>query len=165
MWYIKIRLMPGVPFRCNGCQRVLVHPGVCSHCGTGNKYRGVKGNRVALLGADRLTGKPNVFVTEGDFDAMLLHQIAGDLIDVLTLGSANARLTDYWLPYLLAGQRFYIATDNDTDGDKAADHWLDLVKDRGVRVHPPRGKDVTESWQAGVDLRLWVKGCMGILEQ
>jgi len=73
------------------------------------KYRALKGSvsNGALFGADRLTGKPDLFVTEGEFDAMLLHQAIGDVADVVTLGSESGRLCDNWLAALLTVKRFF----------------------------------------------------------
>ena len=52
---------------------------------------------------------------------------------------------DTWLVYLINGQRFYIATDNDDAGAEAAKRWLELVGKKGSRHLPPTGKDITES--------------------
>jgi hypothetical protein len=128
------------------------------------KYRAVKGSLSAnaLFGVDHLTGKPDCIITEGEFDAMLIWQELGDLADVLTLGSANGRIADRWLPTLLQFKRFWIATDNDIEGERAAQYWLTLTSERGRRLLPPGGaKDVTEAWQAGADLRSWAMSALG----
>lgn len=124
----------------------------------GEKYRAVSGSSFAgnLFGLDKLTGKTDVFITEGEFDAMLLSQEIGDLADVLTLGAADNHLDDRWLAALLPVQRFWIATDNDEAGEKAASYWLDLVGERAKRIYAPMGeKDVTDAHRAGADLRAW----------
>jgi hypothetical protein len=129
------------------------------------KYRALKGSYSvnALFGADHLAGYHDCIITEGEFDAMLIWQELGDLADVLTLGSANGRVADRWLPTLLRFGRFWVATDNDVEGEKAAQYWLTLTSERGRRLLPPNGaKDVTEAWQAGTDLRAWA---MTILER
>ena len=125
------------------------------------KYRAIRGSRsaTALYGVDKLTGKPDVVVTEGELDALLVWQEAGDLVDVLTLGSAKGRLADRWLAALLPVKRFYIATDNDDEGRDAAHHWLTMTGERGKRMAPPDGaKDVTEYHQGGGHVRGWVVG-------
>jgi DNA primase len=61
-----------------------------------------------------------------------------------------------WLAYLAWGKRFYVATDNDAAGDKAANNWLELVKSRGSRATVPDGKDLTEYWQRGGDVSQWL---------
>jgi hypothetical protein len=53
---------------------------------------------------------------------------------------------------MLAAWPWYIATDLDEAGDKAADAWPAPTR----RVRPPGAfKDWTEAHQAGVDLRRW----------
>ena len=122
----------------------------------GDKYRMIAGSHKggALVGVDKLTGKPDCLIVEGEFDAMLLWQEVGDLADVLTLGSASGSLADRWLPALIGFERFWIATDDDEAGRQAAEYWEELTGDRVQRVLP-EGKDVTDAWQRGRDLRAW----------
>ena len=56
--------------------------------------------------------------------------------------------------------RWYLGTDADDAGDKAASGW----PARAVRVEPPSGKDWTEAAQAGVDLRRWWTDRLGGIE-
>jgi DNA primase len=124
----------------------------------GDKYKMVKGSRRggALYGVNHLVCRKDLVVVEGEFDAILLWQEAGDLVDVLTLGGAGGRLSPRWLPALLSAERVWIATDSDEGGNDAAAYWMELVGGRGRRVFPG-AKDVTEAWQAGHDLREWVQ--------
>jgi DNA primase len=140
IWYIKTRRPVGDP-----------------------KYVHIPGGRPALYLAEKSLGKPDVFITEGEFDALLLWQTAWDVADVLTLGSASGRLGGLWPVYLLAARRFHIATDTDDAGDKAAAAWLQLVGAKGQRVALPggQGKDITDAWKAGQDLRAWAMGQLG----
>ncbi len=120
-----------------------------------NKYLQVKGGKcLSLYPAWYMQGKDNVFVTEGEFDALLLQQHAGDRIDVLTLGSASNRLSPFWMPRLASGKAFWIATDNDDAGHKAANYWMELVAPRGKRLSLPV-KDITDYWKQGGDVRQW----------
>jgi DNA primase len=96
------------------------------------------------------TGKPLVIV-EGEFDALLLGQALGDLAAVVTLGSASARPEGSTYLGMLPAPVWYLGTDADAAGEKAAKGW----PARAVRVEPPSGKDWTEAAQAGVDLRQW----------
>lgn len=139
VWYIKIRRPAADP-----------------------KYVHVAGGKPSLYLADKAQGKPDAFAAEGEFDALLLWQNVKDTADVFTLGSASGRLGGRWATYLLDTRRFWIATDTDEAGDKAAKEWLALVGAKGQRVLPPggQGKDITDAWQAGQDLRAWALGCM-----
>jgi hypothetical protein len=95
-------------------------------------------------------GRPLV-IAEGEFDALLLGQELRDLAAVVTLGSASNRPDPTILGEMLAAAPWFIATDNDPAGDKAAGEW----PARAVRIRPPKGKDWTEAAQAGVNLRRW----------
>jgi DNA primase len=80
-------------------------------------------------------GRPLV-LPEGEFDALLLGQELGDLAAVVTLGSASARPDPGILGNLLAASPWYIATDADEAGDKAAEGWP--ARSRRVRPRPSR---------------------------
>ncbi len=124
------------------------------------KYRAVKGSHSvsALFGVDKLIGRPDCIITEGEFDALLVWQEMSELADVLTLGSESGRVADRWLPTLLRYRHFWIATDNDKAGEQAAAYWLSLTGERGQRLLPPgTAKDITEAWQKGADLQAWAR--------
>jgi Toprim-like len=104
-------------------------------------------------------GKPLVIV-EGELDALLLGQALGDLAAVVTLGSASARPEGSTYLAMLPAPIWYLATDADPAGNKAAEGW----PARAVRVEPPSGKDWTEAAQAGMDLRQWWTDRLGGIE-
>jgi len=96
-------------------------------------------------------GCPLVIV-EGEFDALLLGQELRDLAAVVTLGSASSRPDLTARSEMLAAAPWFIATDADAAGDKAASGWPALAR----RVRPPEPfKDWTEAARAGVNLRCW----------
>jgi hypothetical protein len=96
-------------------------------------------------------GRP-LIICEGELDALLLGQALGELAAVVTLGSASSRPDCRTLGVMLAAAPWYIATDADEAGDKAASGWPAVAR----RVRPPEGvKDWTETAQAGVNLRCW----------
>lgn len=133
MWYLKVRRAAGPP-----------------------KYSQVSGGQIALFGAETLSGRDVAVVTEGEFDAMLLHQEAGELAGVVTLGSAAARLPDAWVPHLLGVQRLLVAYDTDAAGAEGAAMW-ESISAHAQRLVPLAGKDVTDFYLAGGDLRAWVQ--------
>jgi hypothetical protein len=140
------------------------------YCATGSKPGASLFNADSLVGRDVREPQPRrevrqahlgrtsndlCFVVEGELDAICLHSQIADLAAVISLGSKNARIADYWLPHLLHVKRFYIATDANED-EAAAGYWLSLVGSRGVRVKPPGGcKDVCEAAGKNFDLRQW----------
>ena len=96
-------------------------------------------------------GRPLV-VVEGEFDALALGEALGELAAVVTRGSASARPDPAALGVMLTARRWFIATDADEAGDRAADGW----PARARRVRPPGPfKDWTEARQGGVDLGRW----------
>jgi DNA primase len=96
-------------------------------------------------------GKPLVIV-EGEFDALLLGQELADLAAVITLGSASARPEGSTYRAMLPAPVWFLATDADEAGDKAASGW----PARAHRVRPPAPhKDWTDAHLAGIDLRRW----------
>jgi DNA primase len=96
-------------------------------------------------------GRPLVAV-EGEFDALALGEALGELAAVVTLGSASQRPGPGILGRMLAAAPWFVATDRDEAGDKAAAGW----PARARRVRPPGSfKDWTEARQGGVDLARW----------
>jgi hypothetical protein len=95
-------------------------------------------------------GRPLVIV-EGELDALCLGDVLGELVSVVTLGSASARPEPRDLGVMLVAAPWFVATDADPAGERAAEGW----PARARRIRPPLGKDWTEARAAGVDLRRW----------
>lgn len=132
LWQVKVRTPRGEP-----------------------KYTAVAGGHPWLYGADTLLSRRVAVLTEGEFDAMLLYQEAGDVVGVATLGSCSKRLGIRAMRLLLPITRLLVAYDTDDDGEEGALHLLGLSR-RMRRMKPPCGKDVTEFWLQGGRLRDWV---------
>jgi hypothetical protein len=106
-------------------------------------------------------GRPLV-VVEGEFDALCLGEALGELAAVVTLGSASARPEAANLVWMLSAAPWFIATDADPAGDKAASGW----PARARRVRPPEPfKDWTEAKAAGVDLARWWRDILAGIER
>jgi hypothetical protein len=129
-WHVKVRRFDGKP-----------------------KYVRVRGGRPALFGLDFLTGKRAVVICEGELDAVLLWQAAGDLVDVVAIGSKGAKIALPFLAHLAGATRWLAAMDNDADDQ--ANEW-NTYSARVRRVRPLQGNDLTDFYQAGGDLRAWV---------
>lgn len=99
-------------------------------------------------------------VVESELDGLLLAQEAGDLVNVLALGSASLRPDAEAHAHLEAAPFILVALDADDAGDKAAwTWWTTHYPAEKVRVWPvPEGKDPTDAWRAGWDLRAWIEG-------
>lgn len=93
-------------------------------------------------------GKPVLFV-EGEFDAMLAQQAAGDRVTVVTLTSAtNKRIAPRWLKRL-KDCRIMLALDNDEAGQGAATELAQQFGSAVMLRYPEGVKDYTEYHQAG----------------
>lgn len=153
LWQVKVRrLDDGYPKYTAAtwleASRAKAHPGGTPH----------------LYGADELRGRRVALLTEGETDAMLVWQEAGDLVGAATLGSAHARVDARTVWFLLPICHLLLAYDLDEAGEKGA-MLLSQVSPRFKRVRPPipsgttpkDGYDLTDAFQKGWSLRDWVR--------
>lgn len=124
--------------------------------GSEPKYTQLYGSRPALFGADTLAGKATVVLTEGEFDAMLLSQCAGDLVGVATTTGGAKTWRREWAVHLIAAKTILLAYDTDQTGEEAAVMIANEIGSRARRVAVPSGKDVTDYWKSGGILRDWI---------
>jgi phage/plasmid primase-like uncharacterized protein len=129
---------------------------------TGQKYVKVKGSKSGIFGAENLRGAWLAVFTEGEFDAILLDQEAGDLTGVATLGSATDRLSHLnmalWAKYLLPVRHILAAYDLDVEGERGI-QALEGFTERAIHAplpDLPGIKDISDLWKAGQDLGDWV---------
>jgi hypothetical protein len=166
VWYLKVALLPGERLRCEKCRQPALARQSCPHCGSHNKYRGVKGNRpAAIFGADDLVGVDLALFVEGEFDAMLAWQELRDVISVCTLGSAtNQPDLVTWGPYMAPLRLVLAAYDADEAGQRGA-RALQALSERVRLVSLPSSelsmagaKDITDFVLQGGKLWPWLKG-------
>ncbi len=137
--------------------------------GEGPKYITLPGSSMQpmVCGVER---RPVVMIVESDLDGMLVHQEAGDLICVISLGSAQLR-PDTEVANLLAGSDLILLSlDADEAGAKQAlgwwtqdfQRWCLLVEARlDIRRWPCiMGKDPAEAMRAGMPIRKWVQAAL-----
>jgi hypothetical protein len=111
------------------------------------RYQQVAGSRVPLYGLP--ARQPGVvLLVEGYLDAVLLHHLAGDLCDVVALGSAKSCVDSAWYGYLLGHQAWVVALDRDQPGRTAAAGWKGWSARVTVVEQLNGKKDPTEAWQA-----------------
>lgn len=107
-----------------------------------------------FLGQVIVPGLP-CLVVEGEFDALIGWQEARDLVNVVTLGSADRSLDLLALEQLLPSPRVHLCYDSDQAGKRGAGRWDGLSA--RLRVCPlPKGKDLNEFFLLGGDVRKWV---------
>lgn len=122
---------------------------------TGPRYVVVSGSSSTpmLLGAD----KAACVIVESELDGLLLAQAAGDLAAVAALGSAQAKPDTVTHELLQNTPVILIALDGDEAGAKAAwRFWPSTYGPKARRWLCPQGKDVSDAWLDGLDVRDWV---------
>jgi DNA primase len=101
--------------------------------------------------------KKAVVIVESELDGLLLHQEVGDLVGVVALGSAQAKPDQETHDLLQNADLILVALDSDDAGAKAA--WTFWPETYGCKVKRwpcIRGKDPSEAWANGLDIRAWV---------
>ena len=135
-WYLKVRRPRGKP-----------------------KYLHVRGSHPALFMANDLATHATILFCEGEFDALLLAQEAGNLAGIATFGSAAQHLDiAAWGWYLLHARRFLVAYDMDGKSESGANGLLTLrhaIRANIPQLHP-KDKDLTDFYKSGGDLHHWL---------
>lgn len=86
-----------------------------------------------------------IFVTEGELDAIKLHQETGFTVISDTTGAASFEKLYLNDPYIKEAKKIYIIPDNDEAGKKGAlKTATTLGLERCYQITLPQGKDVTE---------------------
>jgi len=126
--------------------------------GAGKKYRGPRGGRMALYGAELWHGWPILLLVEGEFDCLLAWQEIGDLADVATLAGAKSRLDTRDAMALLEKVAVIAIYDADEAGRQGG-AAIAMQWPRAMQVPPP-DHDLTDYWQHGGNLRGWLAGVL-----
>lgn len=140
VWYLKIR-------------QPMLKP---------NKYRQIRGGQPALYLSQSLEGQETVIFCEGELDALLLWQEAGELAGVVTLGSAGSALNSAtWGLHLIHTRRRFTAYHADAAG-KEGQQKLDWLHPERLEIPQirPNDKDLTDFHRAGGDLQEWAKNAL-----
>ena len=98
----------------------------------------------------------SVVVVESELDAMLIHQQAGDITCVLSLGNAQSKPDWPALEVLDRAAKILVALDFDNAGKLAFRWWEKTFSSRAVRHPVPIGKDPSDAYKEGLDLRQWI---------
>jgi hypothetical protein len=117
------------------------------------KYLGVRGGVRCLFG--KQDSLPVTLLCEGEFDAMLTWQGAGDLCNVATLCGARQRLCLSDVARLMTARVIIDFHDDDTAGALGAAYMRRVFGDALRRYIPP-AHDLTDYWRAGGDLRAYI---------
>ena len=99
-----------------------------------------------------------VVVVESELDALLIGQEAGDLVTVISLGSAQARPETAVHETLETADIILVALDNDDPGIQEAQGWWTENYENAKRWKCIKGKDPTEMHvSGGQNVRVWIQ--------
>jgi len=99
----------------------------------------------------------NAVVVESELDGLLVFQEAGDLAAIVALGSAMTKPDPAAHQLLENSETIMVSLDCDDAGAKAAwGFWLTTYGDKVKRWPCIMGKDPSEAWQNGLDIRSWI---------
>ncbi|TVR25025.1 MAG: hypothetical protein EA396_00300 [Anaerolineaceae bacterium] len=137
LWAVKVRRASGLP-----------------------KYVQIAGGSThGLYNADSLYEHTVALFCEGEFDALLVAQQAGELVAPVTLGSATARLTARWYGMLVGHRVIFVCYDRDTAGKRGTKRLLTLSP-RFRELPVPHGKDISDFHLTGGDISAWLRFCV-----
>jgi hypothetical protein len=122
-----------------------------------HRYRLVAGSKTfpMILNSSKNRGRYYV-VVESELDGILLHQEAGDIVNVIALGSASTRLAGFPEAWLGLASRILVSLDNDEAGEKAFFDYWSVNFPNCVMWPVLKGKDPGEAYKNGLDIRSWV---------
>ena len=124
------------------------------------KYLQVSGSASGLYNADALTPNRSAVLVEGEFDALIITQHAGDLVATVATGSTSGARRTRWIAQLALPPLVLVAFDADDAGDKAAAYWLRVLT-KAKRWRPFWG-DANAMAQDGADVRAWLAAGLGV---
>jgi DNA primase len=121
---------------------------------TTGRYVTVSGSTKRPMALGRLN---RVMVVESDLDGILISQVAGDIVSVVSLGSASLRPDADTHLYLKETSKILLCLDYDLAGANQTRWWTEHYGAKVKRWPVPTGKDPGESYQAGIDIRKWTE--------
>ncbi len=129
------------------------------------KYIGPAGAGNGLFNADELGRGRAVVLVEGEFNALTVLQLAGEVgrrtkqipVAVAT-GSAGGARAIRWLAQLAAAGTVLVAFDADKAGNEGARYWCDVLSN--ARRWRPLWSDVNDMQRDGADVVSWL--CAGL---
>lgn len=98
-----------------------------------------------------------IAVLESELDGLLVNQAAGDFIGVIALGSVSMRPDQMAHDALQRAKRILVCLDSDGPGAKESHRfWPDVYGEKARRWPVPVGKDPSDAWRKGLDIRVWI---------
>lgn len=98
-------------------------------------------------------------VLEGEFDAVLIHAVAGETVGTVAMRNATNRPDAHTHAALAAADLILVTLDSDKAGASGAGWWLKTYPQAKL-CFIPGYKDPGDAYQSGFDLRLWLEAVM-----
>lgn len=130
-------------------------------CGLPKYVQIAGGSTHGLYNADALYQHTSALFCEGEFDALLVAQEAGELVAPVTLGSAATRLTARWYGMLVGHRTIFVSYDRDEAGKRGMERLLKLSP-RFCELSVPHSKDISDFYLNGGDIYHWVMDVIDI---
>ena len=119
------------------------------------KYVEVSGGMQTFSCYGSFLGKP-VMIVESEFDAILIQQMAGDLVVSMALGGASKRPDIEAHKLLSQAPCILFCLDVDSAGAVAYQWWRKIYPRLKLWL-PPIGKSPGDAHEKGIDLHEWIK--------
>lgn len=101
--------------------------------------------------------KKTLVILESELDGLLLNQEVGDLVGIVALGTATAKPDSHIHTALTGADLILVALDTDEAGAKASwSFWPETYGAKAKRWPCIMGKDPSDAWKNGLDLRAWI---------
>lgn len=110
------------------------------------RYQQVSGGNIkgCLYLADNIKPGLPLIITEGEFDALIVKQIAGEKMSIASIGSAtNKRINPRWFPKLISAPSIMVRMDGDSAGQGAVEQISNLSQ-AVTCIQVPYGKDIND---------------------
>ncbi len=123
------------------------------------KFGGPRGGQAGIFRLALKDTRPVLFLTEGEWDAMLLWEHIPDLCDMATLGGASRKLHLPELSLLTRYLAVLVVLDDDQAGARGLAYFNELQA-QIPRLYPIKSPahDLTDYWKSGGNLRAWAAG-------
>ncbi len=108
-----------------------------------------------------MTAERPALLLEGEFDALIVQQEAGELVTPVATGGVTLARQVRWVAALARQPHVFVAFDADPPGERAAAWWLAALPHNARRCCPVGAKDPNAMLRAGLDVRQWLAGLPG----
>lgn len=124
--------------------------------GDGPRYVIVAGSTMSPI---VLESDKNIFIiVESELDAWLVWQEAADLIGIMAMGAAGMKPDVFSHSLLIKSEKILNALDYDPAGARNSwKFWPDTYGQKVKRWPVPIGKDPSDAWQRGLNIRAWIE--------